>query len=75
MSAGVRVRSNIIVKEDAERGHRICLLLSWLLALALVLVIAGYGLVTTRNKKSVNRRSGPRFNSSFAYIIEGGHFD
>lgn len=44
MSAGVSVRSNIMVKEDAERGHRIRVLLSWLLALALVLVIAGYGL-------------------------------
>jgi hypothetical protein len=44
MSAGVTVRSNIMVKEDAERGHRIRLWLSWLLALALVLVIAGYGI-------------------------------
>jgi hypothetical protein len=44
MSAGATVRSNILVTEDAERGHRLRVLLSWLLALALVLVIAGYGL-------------------------------
>lgn len=44
MSAGASVRSNILVREDPERGHKIRVLLSWLLALALVLVIAGYGL-------------------------------
>ena len=44
MSAGVSVRGNILVREDAERGHRTRVLLSWLLALAIVLVIAGYGL-------------------------------
>lgn len=44
MSAGVSVRGNILVREDAERGHRLRVLLSWLLALAVVLVIAGYGL-------------------------------
>ena len=43
MSAGASVRSNILLREDPERGHKIRLLLSWLLALALVLVIAGYG--------------------------------
>jgi hypothetical protein len=32
-----------IAREDAERGHRIRLLLAWLAAIALVLVIAGYG--------------------------------
>jgi hypothetical protein len=30
-------------REQSERGHRTCLLLAWLLALAVVLVIAGYG--------------------------------
>jgi TRAP-type C4-dicarboxylate transport system permease small subunit len=43
MSAGASVRSNILVREDPERGHKIRRLLAWLLALALVLVIAGYG--------------------------------
>jgi hypothetical protein len=33
----------IAVREDPERGHRIRLLLAWLAALAVVLVIAGYG--------------------------------
>lgn len=44
MSAGVTVRGNILAKEDSERGHRLRVFLSWMLALALVLVIAGYGL-------------------------------
>ena len=44
MSAEASVRSSILAREDAERGHRIRVLLAWLLALALVLVIAGYGL-------------------------------
>ena len=44
MSVGVNVGSNILAREDAERGHRIRVTLAWLLALALVLVIAGYGL-------------------------------
>src|ERR1700739_1747338 len=44
MSVGASVESNILVREDAERGHRLRVLLSWLLALAVVLVIAGYGL-------------------------------
>jgi hypothetical protein len=44
MSVGASVESNILVREDAERGHRIRLMLAWLLALSVVLVIAGYGL-------------------------------
>jgi len=44
MSAEASVRSAILAREDAERGHRLRLLLAWLVALALVLVIAGYGL-------------------------------
>lgn len=44
MSAGASVRSNILTREDAERGHKTRVLLAWLLALAVVLVIAGYGL-------------------------------
>ncbi len=33
----------MLVRDDAERGHKIRVLLSWLLAFALVLIIAGYG--------------------------------
>jgi len=44
MSAGASVRSNILVREDPERGHKLRVLLAWLTALAIVLVIAGYGL-------------------------------
>jgi hypothetical protein len=44
MSAGATVGSNVLVREDAERGHRIRLWLAWLLALSVVLVIAGYGM-------------------------------
>jgi hypothetical protein len=43
MSAEASIRSAILVREDAERGHRTRVLLSWLVALAVVLVIAGYG--------------------------------
>ena len=44
MSAGATVGTNVLVREDAEKGHRIRVLLAWLLALAVVLVIAGYGI-------------------------------
>jgi len=44
MSAQASVRSAILAREDAERGHRLRVLLSWLVALAIILVIAGYGL-------------------------------
>ncbi len=44
MSVGASVTSNVLVREDPERGHRMRVLLAWLLALAIVLVIAGYGL-------------------------------
>ncbi|HKM65579.1 MAG TPA: hypothetical protein VJX70_00305 [Candidatus Acidoferrum sp.] len=44
MSAEASVRSAILSREDAERGHRTRVLLSWLVSLAIVLVIAGYGL-------------------------------
>jgi hypothetical protein len=43
MSIGVTVGSSVLVREDPERGHRLRVLLAWLLALAIVLVIAGYG--------------------------------
>ena len=44
MSAEASVRTAILARQDAERGHRLRLLLSWLAALAIILVIAGYGL-------------------------------
>jgi hypothetical protein len=44
MSAEASVRSAILAREDADRSHRMRLLLAWLASLALVLVIAGYGL-------------------------------
>ena len=43
MSASATIGTAIIPREDAEKGHRIRVYLSWMLALAVVLVIAGYG--------------------------------
>jgi hypothetical protein len=43
MSASASVRSAVIPRDDAEKGHRTRLFLAWMLALAVVLVIAGYG--------------------------------
>jgi hypothetical protein len=43
MSVQASARTTILAREDAERGHRIRLLLAWLTALAVVLVIGGYG--------------------------------
>jgi TRAP-type C4-dicarboxylate transport system permease small subunit len=43
MSLGATVGSSVLVREDPERGHRLRVLLAWLVALAIVLVIAGYG--------------------------------
>src|SRR5271169_1776985 len=44
MSAEAAIRTAMLAREDAERGHRLRVKLAWLLALAVVLVIAGYGL-------------------------------
>ena len=44
MSAEASVQTAILAREDAERGHKTRLFLAWMLALAVVLVIAGYGL-------------------------------
>lgn len=43
MSVQATIPSAILVRDDAERGHKLRLLLAWLAALAIVLVIAGYG--------------------------------
>jgi hypothetical protein len=44
MSLGATVGGGVMVREDPERGHRMRVMLAWLLALAIVLVIGGYGL-------------------------------
>lgn len=43
MSAEASIQSAILARQDFERGHRIRLFLAWMLALAIVLVILGYG--------------------------------
>jgi len=43
MSASASIRTAVLARDDAERGHRIRVLLAWMLAVAVVLVIAGYG--------------------------------
>ena len=43
MSISAGVTPAILTVDEAERGHRTRVLLAWLLALAVVLVIAGYG--------------------------------
>jgi hypothetical protein len=43
MSAEASVQNAILAREDAERGHNLRVFLAWMLALAVVLVIAGYG--------------------------------
>ena len=43
MSVQATTQAAILSREDAERGHRIRVLLAWLLAAAVILVIAGYG--------------------------------
>jgi hypothetical protein len=43
MSVGASVSNNVLVRVDPEKGHRVRVFLAWMLALALVLVIAGYG--------------------------------
>ena len=43
MSAQATTQAAILSREDAERGHHIRVLLAWLLAAAVILVIAGYG--------------------------------
>ena len=59
MSAEASVRSAILARQDAERGHRLRLLLSWLAALAIILVIASYGL-NYYTLSSVDRPLSPK---------------
>jgi hypothetical protein len=43
LSASATVSSAVLTRDDAEKGHRTRLFLAWMLALAVVLVIGGYG--------------------------------
>ena len=43
MSTSASFRTAILTREDPERGHRIRVFLAWMLALAVILVIGGYG--------------------------------
>jgi hypothetical protein len=43
MSTPLTATTAVAVREDPERGHRIRLTLAWLAAVAVILVIAGYG--------------------------------
>jgi len=43
MSISANVSTTMLTREDGERGHRLRVRLAWLLAAAVVLVIAGYG--------------------------------
>ena len=44
MSASATIGSAVLTREDPEKGHRLRVFLAWMLALAFVLVIAGYGM-------------------------------
>jgi hypothetical protein len=44
MSASATIGTAVLPREDPEKGHRLRVFLSWMLALAFVLVIAGYGM-------------------------------
>src|SRR6266852_9985957 len=44
MSASATVSTAVLTREDPEKGHHIRVFLAWMLALAVVLVIAGYGM-------------------------------
>ena len=43
MSAEASIQNAILAREDFERGHKLRVFLAWMLSLALVLVLAGYG--------------------------------
>ncbi len=62
MSLGATVGSSVLVREDPERGHRLRVLLAWLVALAIVLVIAGYGF-DYYTLSAANRPFSPKHNA------------
>jgi hypothetical protein len=43
MSASATIGTAVLTREDPEKGHRLRVFLAWMLALAVVLVITGYG--------------------------------
>ena len=43
MSASATIGTAVLTREDPEKGHRLRVFLAWMLALAVVLVVAGYG--------------------------------
>jgi hypothetical protein len=43
MSASATIGTAVLSREDPEKGHRLRVFLAWMLALAVVLVITGYG--------------------------------
>jgi len=59
MSAEASARTAILARGDAQRGHRFRLLLAWLAALAVVLIIAGYG-INYYTLSSVERPFSPK---------------
>jgi hypothetical protein len=61
MSAEAGVRSAFLVREDAGRGHRLRVKLAWLLALAVVLIIGGYGF-NFYTLSAVDRPYSPKFD-------------
>lgn len=61
MNVQASVRTVILAREDAERGHRTRLLLAWLAAIAVVLVIAGYGF-NYYTLSSLNRPYSPKYD-------------
>ena len=44
MSASTTIGTAVLTREDPEKGHRIRVFLAWMLALAFILIIAGYGM-------------------------------
>src|ERR1700752_2579554 len=42
-ASSTTIGAAVLTREDAEKGHRTRVFLAWMLALAVVLVIAGYG--------------------------------
>jgi hypothetical protein len=44
MSASATIGTAVLTREDPEKGHRLRVFLAWMLALAFILVIAGYGM-------------------------------
>src|SRR5277367_3360045 len=61
MSAEAAIRTAMLAREDAERGHRLRVKLAWLLALAVVLIIGGYGF-NYYTLSAVDRPYSPKFD-------------